>query len=243
MNVPAYSDPSVNDMMRSLQPNMVINNRGFDAGDFGTPEREYQQDETKRTRGFERPTEACNSVGTQSWGYRKDEDYYTSSFLIQSIAAMMAKGTHYLLNVGPDATGSMPDPASAILSEIGDWYRNVREAYSDTQPCPHVTRNQDVLLTRRGDVLYVHLKLPIKSDAIVLPPITELPAEAVLLNTGMPLACSIDVLPEYWRDNAHMLRIKGLKSNAPATSETLVIKLRFEHALPCSDLRVDAFEG
>ncbi len=33
----------------------------------------HEQDRLTR---FGRPTEACNSVGTQSWGYRKDEDYY-----------------------------------------------------------------------------------------------------------------------------------------------------------------------
>ena len=30
-------------------------------------------------KGFERPTEACQSVGMESWGYKKDEDYYTDS--------------------------------------------------------------------------------------------------------------------------------------------------------------------
>ena len=41
MNVPLYKDPSVNEMIRSLQPSAVINNRGFDDGDFGTPERDF----------------------------------------------------------------------------------------------------------------------------------------------------------------------------------------------------------
>ncbi len=41
MNVPQHRDPSVNAMIRELQPGIVINNRGFDEGDFGTPEREY----------------------------------------------------------------------------------------------------------------------------------------------------------------------------------------------------------
>ncbi len=120
-------------MLRSLQPRMVINNRGFDEGDFGTPERECQKSDTDRTICFVRPTEACNSVGPQSWGYRKDEDYYTSQFLMQSIDGMMAKGAHYLLNVGPDAKGSIPDAASEIIQEIGKWYRRVREAFSDTK--------------------------------------------------------------------------------------------------------------
>ncbi len=43
MNVPKHVDPSINAMIRQLQPEAVINNRGFDDGDFGTPERDYDQ--------------------------------------------------------------------------------------------------------------------------------------------------------------------------------------------------------
>ena len=60
INVPKHRDPGVNEMIRSLQPKIVINNRGFDEGDFGTPEREYNQDQTERQTRFSRPSEACN---------------------------------------------------------------------------------------------------------------------------------------------------------------------------------------
>ena len=243
MNVPEFRDPSVNELLRSLQPNLVINNRGFDDGDFGTPERESQNGSVNRTRCFDRPTEACNSVGTQSWGYRRDEDYYTTPFLIQCIDSMMARGAHYLLNVGPDAGGRIPDVAASILSGIGDWYGRTREAFADTEPCTKLTTNQDVLLSRRGNVIYVHLSNPVKSDAVVLPPLNEPPLEAVLLNSGHELESSIDVLPAYWTDNARVLRIKGLPAETLSGKETLVIKLRFEHPLPDNGVDVKEFQG
>lgn len=232
MNVPEFRDPTVNQMLRALQPNMAINNRGFDDGDFGTPEREHQRSDTDRLSYFVRPTEACNSVGTQSWGYRKDEDYYTSQFLIQSIDTMMAKGAHYLLNVGPDANGRLPAAATAILSDIGNWYGKVREAFSDTQPCTGLTTNAEVLLTRRGCVVYVHLKNPIRSFSVLLPPLTSLPVEALLLNTGDELECSTAVLPSYWKDNTPVLRIKDLPMESAARGETLIVRLNFGHVLP-----------
>jgi len=98
MNVPQHKDPSINDMIRRLQPKAVINNRGFDEGDFGTPERDFERDESI---GFDRPTEACQSVGMESWGYRKDEDYYTDRHLMRSIDRYLARDANYLLNVGP----------------------------------------------------------------------------------------------------------------------------------------------
>ena len=41
MNVPEYQESSVHELIRELQPEAVINNRGFGPGDFSTPEREW----------------------------------------------------------------------------------------------------------------------------------------------------------------------------------------------------------
>ena len=70
----------------ALQPKAVINNRGFDEGDFGTPERDYDSGaaEAARLRGAPRRARA---VGMESWGYRKDKDYYTDRHLIRSLPA------------------------------------------------------------------------------------------------------------------------------------------------------------
>lgn len=225
MNVPEVKDPSVNALIRSLQPNIVINNRGFDEGDFGTPERDYGHDMQKTASGFARPTEACNSVGSQSWGYRQDESYYSTSYLIGSIDEMMCNGANYLLNIGPDAMGSIPDVAVQILREIGDWYRKVREAFGDAVPASELTTRKNVLLTRRENTLYVHLKHPITADAIVLPPIDVLPHRALLLNTGEALACSTEVLPVHWQKGHRFLWIKGLPRHLLDSGETLVIRL------------------
>lgn len=243
MNVPRFKDPSVNEMLRSLQPHMVINNRGFDEGDFGTPEREYQKSDTDQAIGFDRPTEACNSVGTQSWGYRKDEDYYTSPFLMQSIDGMMAKGAHYLLNAGPDAKGRIPDAASEIIQEIGKWYRRVREAFSDTTPCTDLTTNRHVFLTRQGCTLYVHLGMPVRADAVLLPPICSLPSSATVLNTGEKLCCSVDVLPSYWKNNNRVLRIKGIPRQLLTPNEIMILKLEFESGLLEKISHIDEFQG
>lgn len=243
MNVPEVKDPSVNALIRSLQPNIVINNRGFDEGDFGTPERDYGHDIQKAASGFQRPTEACNSVGTQSWGYRQDESYYSTSYLIGCIDEMMCNGANYLLNVGPDAKGRVPDVAADILREIGNWYGKVREAFGDAVPASELTPRKNVLLTRRENTLYVHLKKPVESDTIVLPPIDVLPRKAVLLNTGKALACSTEVLPVHFRKQQHFLWVKGLPRDLLDSSETLVIRLDFDTCPSQQKDDADAFQG
>ena len=45
---PHIEDSSINALVRKLQPEIFINDRGWDKGDFSTPERECEQSETKR---------------------------------------------------------------------------------------------------------------------------------------------------------------------------------------------------
>ena len=243
INVPEHVDPSINVMIRELQPKIVINNRGFDEGDFGTPEREYQDDETSRQHFFSRPTEACNSIGTQSWGFRKNESYYASNFLIHSIDSMMAKGANYLLNVGPDEKGAIPEIGKKILTDIGQWYSKVRESFSDTIPCSELTRSDEVFLTRRENTLYVHLPFPARSDTVLLPPISSLPQKATLLNTGTELKCSNDVLPMFWRKKPRFLQVHGIPQHALGGKETLVIKLEFDQEISGTLEQIEVFRG
>ena len=54
-------DPSFNDLVRSLQPKAVINDRGFDKGDYGTPERDWDQSVNTELY-FKKIVEACQSL-------------------------------------------------------------------------------------------------------------------------------------------------------------------------------------
>jgi len=121
-NVIKHRDPSINAMIRKLQPCAVINNRGYDEGDFGTPERDWDSSvNTKQL--FDKPIEACQSVGFQSWSWREDEDYYSDAHLIRSIQKVLAKGGNYLLNVGPMGDGFIPQPSQDILRHVGKWLK------------------------------------------------------------------------------------------------------------------------
>lgn len=232
MNVTGVVDPSINNLIRELQPAAVINNRGFDDGDFGTPERDMTTDES---RVFQQRTEACQSVGRESWGYRENEDYYSDAHLIRSIDRALARGGNYLLNVGPKPDGTLPDESVAILGRIGDWYNSVKEAFGDAQPASHKTDNTDVLLTERGDTLYVHLFREPVMSRVLLNPMDRLPARATLLNNGAALPVRNDPLPTLCMDREGKLsdakkdyvRVAGLPVNDMAGT-VMIIKLEYE---------------
>ncbi len=119
-NVLKHRDPTLNELIRRLQPAAVINDRGYSEGDFGTPERDYDQQLHARPV-FARPTEACESVGRESWGWREDEDYFTDAYLVRSIRSVLARGGNFLLNVGPSpmAPSRTPPPRSYAGSASG----------------------------------------------------------------------------------------------------------------------------
>jgi alpha-L-fucosidase len=225
MNVPKHVDPSINEMIRKLQPKALINNRGFDPGDFGTPERDY--DATgEEAIVFSQRTEACQSVGSESWGYRKDEDYYDDRHLLRSIDKYLARDANYLLNVGPMPDGTIAPRPAAILRRIGKWYASVKESLDGTVPASNETTNRNVLLTRRGSTLYVHLhRDPIK-EAVQLKPIATAPKRATLLNAGKPVEFAVDMVPSDHVEHKPYLRLRNLPVDELADT-VLVVKVEF----------------
>lgn len=220
------SDPSMNEFIRSLQPGILINDRGWgDRGDFSTPERSVP-DGGK----FERFTEACQSVGQQSWGYCRDEDYFTTRFLTSSIDKIRVKDGSYLLNVGPMPDGRIPERAADIIRRVGSWYNRVREAF-DAEPCS-ILEDKRLLTTRRGDTLYVHIPDGLNSCGLTLKPLDTLPKSVTLLNDGRRLECAVTTRPEDKDWSTQLLRRQTLHIfDIPADEfekETMVLKLELD---------------
>ncbi len=230
INVLQYNNKAFNDRIRKLQPSMVINNRGPENSDFQTPERMVPPE-----MEFKQLTEAVQSMGRESWGYKADEDYYNHKYLMQSIDKTLAMGGNYQLNVGPKADGTFSSKDLQALKTIGNWYQRVKEAFNGTVPATSIitqaTENMkdEVLLTRKGNNLYVHLYKDIQTTAVILKPLDILPKRATLLNNGQELEARVDLLPSHHRERPY-LRIRNLPTNE-ITGEVLVIKLEFDDSV------------
>jgi alpha-L-fucosidase len=229
MNVPLYKDPSVNTMIRSLQPSAVINNRGFDDGDFGTPERDFAAAEADASV-LERPTEACQSVGMESWGYKKDEDYYTDLHLERSIDRYLSRDANYLLNVGPTAEGLIPDKSYEILERLGEWYLSVEESYVDVDPSPQLLSSRDVFVTSRDKTIYIHFNKGLTGNGFKVKPLDVMPVKATLLNNNRRIECVVDMSPGDHIEQKKYLRLRNLPVNEMANS-VQVVKLDFKNTL------------
>ena len=225
MNVPQAEAPEVHELIRRLQPGAVINNRGFGPGDYSTPERDFDPENANRGEvGFRRPTEACQSIGFNSWGFRRDEDYYSILYFLRAIDTNLARGGNYLLNVGPDADGVIPEPGWKILRGVGAWYKRVRESFAE--PLPGLTADPALLATRRGNAIYLHCPRGLPGSALSLHPLKQPPNRVTLLNTGESVEWTLKPLI-YYRDRGAELRLRNL--DADALQETVpVFKLEFD---------------
>jgi len=191
-------DPTMNGLIRELQPDILINDRGWgEKGDFSTPEREVPEGNR-----FESTTEACQAVGEQSWGYRTDEDYYSVSFLKRSVCKIMAMGGSYLLNVGPMPSGKI-DPVSAdIIRKVGDWYCRMAGCLEDSRPDPVpflcARRNEPLIKLRKNGKTYFVYYNGLDSSAVNLEYYPAWPKKVRLLNNGQELEMKKTYLPNYF---------------------------------------------
>ncbi|GHU65832.1 alpha-L-fucosidase [Clostridia bacterium] len=231
INVAEYTNTAFNDEMRRLQPSMVINNRGPANWDYTTPERSVPDG-----MEFEHRTLAVQSLGRESWGYKTDEDHYTKKYLTQSIDRVLAMGGNYMLNIGPKADGTLDEDEVAMLSSVGDWYRRVGESFGDAIPATSmitgVTKDlrDKMLLTRRGNTVYVHLYEDPAANGVVVKPFDQKPLKATLLNNGQPLEWVVNMPPSLHREKREYLRLRKLPLDK-FTDEPLVIKLEFDQSI------------
>ena len=210
-NPQGWRDARIHSLIRRLQPEILINNRGFAPGDFGTPERDWDSS-VNELLSFPAATEACQALGSQSWGYRSDEDYHTEAHLQRSIAKILAKGGNYLLNTGPMADGRIAMADRRLLSSIGKWLGACLPALT-AAPASALIHNREVLLTRTGPRTFnVILHTPPATRSVALKPFITLPARAVELNTGIEVEVRNDLLPWDHEAGIGYLRLYNLDS-------------------------------
>ena len=219
---PKIDAPEMNELVRRLQPGIQINDRGWGKGDYSTPERNVPDGAL-----FPTPTEACNSVGAESWGYRANEDYHTVGTLTRSIDRILTMGGNYLLNVGPKSDGTIPSESADRMAAVGRWYGKVRESYAGVETVTNLVGDARCMVTRRGKTLYLHYPRGLDATGVNLWPLKDLPASATLLNRGTPVAFETAYLPSnWWKRGGEGLHLYGIPADE-LTGESPVIRVDF----------------
>ena len=71
---------------------------------------------------------------------------------------MVSRGGNFLLNIGPDAAGRVPEESERVLSVIGDFLSKCGESIYGTRPVPTYPYDIDWgYFTSRPGKLYIHV--------------------------------------------------------------------------------------
>ena len=140
--------------IKTKQPNCIINTRvGNKVGDVDEMSDNYIPEST-RTKPWESP-----ATMAESWGYSilDTEEYWKSSDeLIEKLVEIRAKGGNYLLNIGPNEKGAVPELAVERLNDMADWMAVNSQAIYSTLPMEK-TKIHNGRITQSGNNIYVHL--------------------------------------------------------------------------------------
>jgi alpha-L-fucosidase len=103
--------------IRELKPDIIINNRvskrKIFKKDFGTPEQNHPGE------SLDHYWEACYTMN-DSWGFKvKDTEWKSPEVVYTKLKEINGNGGNFLLNVGPDGNGEIPEASVKILLEVG----------------------------------------------------------------------------------------------------------------------------
>ncbi len=176
------------DYYNAVPEGLVDDRWGINYGDYGSPEYELRHDidpkKWEETRGL-----------GASFGYNRAEgeaETISPQNLIDMLADIVSKNGNLLLDVGPDATGTIPAVQLDRLQKLGAWLKVNGEAIYDTRPWTRAEgktdANIDIRFTRKAQFTYAVLLKKPTTTTITVQNLTLKPKTAAkLLGSAAPI--------------------------------------------------------
>lgn len=146
-----WTAPALRRHIKSLQPDVVINDRLPGQGDYRTPEQGFP------LTAPDGPWELCLTIGDH-WAWRPDDTNNKSArSLLATLIDVAARGGNLLLNIGPKPDGTLDEAQTERLHDIGAWMHAHRESVIGVAPTTGVDFYGPS--TARDGTVYLHLAM------------------------------------------------------------------------------------
>ncbi len=208
-------------MVRQLQPDIVCNLRSGWCGDY-TCEEGGADVKGPIRNGI---VEKCMTI-TPAWGYTtasEDPAHITPLSRIQRICAdCMIRGMCFLINVGPDRHGRIPEPVAHRLREFGQWTRTHAPAIYGTLGGPWQPVDGQYGFTWQGKKLFIWFLGGYTDPHFTLPPLPQ----------------GIKVRRAYTLEGMHPIKFNqkrqtvSLYNVSPSSQKITVVAIDLNKALP-----------
>jgi alpha-L-fucosidase len=144
-NAEGWQAESMNEMVHSIQPQILFNGRNGLAGDFATPENHLTAPKPWR------PWEGCITLN-RNWGFHAgDHDWKTPGQVVDMLAECAQGQGNLVLNIGPRGDGSIPEASTRVLETVGNWLQRHGECIFDTDRFTYDLQERGEPGVHRGD--------------------------------------------------------------------------------------------
>jgi alpha-L-fucosidase len=198
--------------VRSLKSDIIVNERvkrDLGLGDFANPEQIVPSAPLSR---LWETVETMNGA----WGYdaSKENQYKTSTSLIQELVTVVSRDGNFLLNIGPMGDGVVTNRSVAALKDFSSWMHIYSDSIYGATASPYSTEPSWGLYTKKAGKLFAHvLHWPI-TGTIRVPALQNLIHRVYLMNdASSPLDYTI---------SAGNINI-SLPSNAPNPTDSVIV--------------------
>ncbi|MEG3768286.1 alpha-L-fucosidase [Alteromonas sp. 14N.309.X.WAT.G.H12] len=141
------------DLVRKIQPQTLINSRiGNGVGDYSS-----LGDHTIALNNHQGLWETVDTTN-DSWAFTQyDKNWKSGPEVAQRLITTVARGGSYMLNVGPDGNGNIPEMAAHNLRLAGQWLKHHGDTIYGADPSPWGRAQSWGDVTVKGNKLYLHI--------------------------------------------------------------------------------------
>ncbi|MDE5429570.1 alpha-L-fucosidase [Elizabethkingia meningoseptica] len=211
--------------LRKYNPDIIINSRLNNHGDYETPEQGIPV-----VAPQSKYWELCYTMN-DSWGYQPfDRNYKTPNMIVRTLADVISMGGNLLIDIGPKADGSIPAEQVKILENLGRWTKKYSEAiYTTRQGLPFANYRGKSALSKDGKKLFLYLEEA--KDFTKIYGLTTAPVSARIIG-------DTNAKVNYTQDKNGNLTLNF--TNAQFDKDVTVVQLNFNEPVKYTDKIIDA---
>lgn len=190
MGITTEESQELAQVVKSIQPNCLVSGRiGNNVGEYVStgdnfiPLMPYPGD-------WEVP-----ATLNETWGYKKDDHHWRSADeILRLLLKINSRGGNYLLNIGPDSLGNIPEGSTKVLDAVGEFISRNKDAIYGTKSVPFYPYDLEwCVLTRKDHRLFLNILKP--NGRFVLSNFANKVRKVVLLETGEELFYQMSDIP------------------------------------------------
>lgn len=172
--------PETLENLKKFNPNIIINSRLNNHGDYETPEQGIPIISPENEFW-----ELCYTMN-DSWGFQPfDTHYKTPNMIVRTLTDVISMGGNLLLDIGPKSDGSIPEEQIEILKNLGRWTSKHKEAvYGTRKGLPFENYKGKSSISKDGKKLFLYQEEA--KDFTKIYGLSSLPISAKIIgdNTG-----------------------------------------------------------